>query len=223
MYSRPVFDPKTVIGNTFAELEVLHELCSSGEAALNQQLEELHGKMDEDIAGLDAYGEEGYLSDINDHYVMVSLSMPMYQNYAYLTLGFALFEKCLNDVSMQIRDDRNFPLSLKDIHGQGIARAKVYLSKVCGITSPFQTAAWSRALLLAEIRNAISHRGGFIDHKPDDIRSLYTRLAKFPEIELDHVWDVADQPDRQIGFDNSFVVVSLKSYTDVLQSLWKAL
>lgn len=175
------------------------------------------------MTGLDTHDEEAYLSNVNDHYIMVSITMPMYQNYALFTLGFSFFEKCLNEVSTELKRSRDISLALKDLHGLGLTRAKIYLSKVCGIEEPFQSPAWAKALLFGEMRNSIAHRCGFVDHRPDDPKSLYCRLLDVPGIELEQIWDVADQPDRQIGFSNEFVVDSLAVYNDVLRALWKAL
>lgn len=223
MYVRPVFDPLTVIGNTCAELDVLTELCASNDAALRLKLDELHRRIDRQVADLDEHGKDDYLSNINDQYIMVSITMPMYQNYALFTLGFSFFEKCLNEVSAELRRDRGIALGLKDIRGQGIGRAKIFLSKVCGVTGAFETAAWSQAMLYSEIRNTIAHRCGFLDYRPDDAKSLYRRLLGLHGIELKQVWDVADQPDRQIGFGNAFVIDSIATYTHVLQALGESL
>lgn len=200
-----------------SELNVLAELCEANEASLTKKLDDLHKQMEEegDIDNGD------YLADINDYYIMVSATMPMFQNYALLTLGFSFFEKGLNDVCSELRRKRLLSVDLKDLHGQGISRAKLYLSKVCSITAPFNGDAWPKISMLNEIRNAITHRGGFVDFTPDDRRSLYSRLNDIDGIEFE--WDVADQTDRQISFGNGFVLASLGYYDSFLRLLWAEL
>jgi hypothetical protein len=79
--------------------------------------------------------------------------------------------------------------------GQGIARARIYLAKVCGITTPFELPEWQQATLLAEIRNVIADTNGYVDYLPNDRRSLFSRLEG-NGIELKA--EIANQEDAKI-------------------------
>lgn len=174
--------------------------------------------MDEEESGLSENELDSYYRDINDHYIVVSETMPLLQNYAFLTLGFSLFEKTLNDVCVHLREERGFALSLKDIHGQGVARAKIYLRKVCQIARCFDTPAWASILQFAEIRNAIAHRSGYVDHRPLDKSSASSRLSAIDGLRMEH--ELQGQEDRKIMFDNTFVVGTLSIYDTFLRDLW---
>ena len=196
-------DPHTHLYNAIGEMEILEELSLRSERALERELEQLHNKMDIDEAELDAHQLDAYLSDMNDHYIMVSEELPLLQNYSHLLMAFSIFEKCMNDVCSGLGHRKNFPIALKDMHGQGIQRAKAYLSKAGGIADPFAGSVWSRISVLAEIRNAIAHKSGYVEFRPSDDRSLQSRLRE--EEHLEFLQETLDQRDRQITFNGTFV------------------
>lgn len=88
---------------------------------------------------------------------------PSLQWMSSFMLAYGLFEKSLNDVSQSIGRSLSSELTLRDISGQGIERAKIYLRKVCNIDGPFSSQDWQRIIELSKIRNAIAHSSGELD------------------------------------------------------------
>jgi hypothetical protein len=117
---------------------------------------------------------------------------------------------------MSLQKEHGVAVGLKDMGGQGIARARVYLAKVCSITAPFELPEWSEAGLFAEIRNAIAHTNGFIECRPDDKGSLFSRLARKG---IAVRTEVAGQEDGQIVLDQPFVLNSVKTYRVLLAEI----
>jgi len=200
------------------ELEAITRLCGIGKRSLDEELNALHRTMDKDVEKLDERSLEAYLSDINDDYIVVSETLPVYQWYALYVLAYGLFEKALSEECETLRVDRNLSLSAKDLNGQGLVRFKTYLVKVAGVTDPFKDQLWQAILHFAEVRNAIVHRAGFVDFKPNDQSSLYARLsAKGDVAELKQ--EVQNQEDAQIIISEQYVLSSVETYSAFLRQL----
>lgn len=98
----------------------------------------------------------------DEHYLLETVFA---RNLRYSTLvsSHSLLETGLNSICHGERRRFRHRLSLRDLEGQGIQRAKTYLEKVCGVSFPSSTAEWTRMRILAELRNVIAHADGDIE------------------------------------------------------------
>jgi hypothetical protein len=206
-----------VVIHALIQLETLERLCALGQSALEMELKELQDAMDEDYKSLTSENEEGdYLAHINDEYIQVAETLPYLYWYSQLLIAHSFFERSLDAICMSHQKEKQYSLSLKDISGQGITRAKTYLVKVCSINTPFHSTEWQWATLFAEIRNAIAHRNGYVDYSPDDKRSLYYR---FSEKGIEVKTDVADQQDGRIILTRDLVLASINTYRTIIKDI----
>lgn len=88
---------------------------------------------------------------------------PSLQWMSSFLLAYGIFEKTLNEICLIAKPPAPSGVSLHDIAGQGIERAKIYLRKVCGISAPFDTPEWQRVVDLSKIRNVLAHKSGDLD------------------------------------------------------------
>lgn len=93
----------------------------------------------------------------------ISDTYPSLQWMSTFLLAYGLFESRLNHVCRVAGRKLSIKLTLRDIAGLGIERAKTYLSKGCGISDPFTHSSWHRITELAAIRNAVVHASGELD------------------------------------------------------------
>ena len=206
--------PWTVAVDALYHFDALERLIALGQTALEAELTDLHQAMDEDYATFESpFDEDGYLAHVNDEYIQVSETLPYLFWYSQFLITFSFFERALNALCMSFQKQHDFALSLKDMSGQGIFRAKLYLAKVCGVTGLFQISEWNQVALFAEIRNAIAHANGCIAYRPDDKASLYSRLV---QMNVEVKTEVADQDDARIILDREFVSDSIKVYREVV-------
>src|SRR6185437_15824128 len=98
--------------------------------------------MDEESSGLNEYEQDAYFRDVNDHWIETAETLPRLQWYSQLLIVYGYFEKTLNDVCAEFRSSENIKLSLADLHGHGIERARNYLVKVVGFEKAFSTSDW---------------------------------------------------------------------------------
>lgn len=77
---------------------------------------------------------------------------------------YSYLESSLNkECELRKKDNAEIKLSLKDIHGTGINRAKIYLVKVLGSNFPFTTnSCWEEIQNYRKLRNCIAHNEGIV-------------------------------------------------------------
>jgi len=97
---------------------------------------------------------------------------------------YSFFEHTLNQLCTEVKNRSKLILSIDDLHGKGIERAKNYLVKVGGVkTTLFSSNDWEKVTLLGEIRNKIAHADGVVLKHEEKI---YTKLKKIPHIKLEY-------------------------------------
>lgn len=196
---------------------VLERQCKIAQNALGSELKELEDMMDKETEGLDEHGLDGFYSFINDEYIEVAETLPLIQWYSQFLLSYSFFEKALNDICTAFQKDLGYSLSFKDLSGQGISRAKNYLFKVCGVSSPFDIPEWHTAKVFGDVRNAIAHRAGFIDCLPERKDSLFFQLSKRSDVDLKT--EVMDQEDAQISFGVEFLLGAIAVFRSIISAI----
>jgi hypothetical protein len=160
------------------ELDVLEEHRKFAERSLIQHVKALDAKVATQAKGMTKLQKSEYFDYMHDEYVELTEIFPRLQWYSQFLIAYSTFENVLNRLCQIVQRRSSLDLSFKDLEGQGIARARSYLSKVAKVNTPFSSKHWNKALLLGEIRNAIAHRNGEIPHEPNSPNSLSSRLKK---------------------------------------------
>ncbi len=147
---------------------------------LKAELEDLEEMMDKEISSLNEHDLDAYFGNINDYWIETAETLPRLQWYAQLLIAYGYFEKLINDVCQEIKSERGISLSLNDLQGQGITRARNYLVGVAHIERPFTGHRWQLIKLVAKLRNAVAHGDGYMDYAPDNAKSTYSQISKIP-------------------------------------------
>ena len=196
------------------EFDVLNEHQTFAAKSLSRKQKALESEIEKMTANMDDEEQSGYIDHMHEEYVTATESLPRMQWYAQFLIVYSTFEHMLHELCRIVQRRSDFSLSFKDLEGAGITRARNYLVKVAGVEAPFQTAAWNRALLLAEIRNAIAHRNGEIDYQPENKKALSAKLKNEKHLELKK--NIAEQEDAQIILNAEFVRQSIESLREVI-------
>jgi hypothetical protein len=75
---------------------------------------------------------------------------------------YTRIEGILNSLCHAAKGQQNLPLSLGDLKGSGIRRAKRYLTRLAGVSEPFQTSDWRQLTNYNELRNVLVHGEGVL-------------------------------------------------------------
>ena len=199
------------------EFDVMKEHCSFIDKILRDELV----KFEQSVKSQLEIVGEGYEGDYKDFQVdqhwHLTEEFPRLQWHSQFVTTYALFEKQLNNLCEIVGQRKDSELELKDIYGQGIARARTYLVKVGGVKQPFDNINWQHAKFFADIRNAIIHKGGEIEYQPNNKKSLSHKIEQFDGVSLKSDFD--EQKTRTIEFDKRFVVNSISVYTKIISSI----
>lgn len=199
------------------EFDFLEAHREFAESHFMQNANSFKEKFQLEISALDGQDKEDYAEFMADEYARVVEILPRLQWNAQYLVVYSAFEHALNELCAIVKRRSKLSLSIRDLEGQGIRRAANYLKKVAGVKTPFQTAEWNNAILLADIRNVIAHRNGEIDFRPEDKSSIYYRAKKITSIEITR----AENGDQYVDIILSaeFVRGSIKCLRKILTDI----
>lgn len=193
------------------DLSVMRRHVDVALRGLALELSDLESEMDKELVGLSEHEQDGYFSNVNDLWIETVEALPLLQWYSQLLISYGYFEKSLNDVCAEIKQANSLSLSLKDLHGQGISRARNYLVKVAMVEGPFQSPDWAAISRLGDLRNVVAHRSGFVDYEPNEPDSLFSRLSRIEGVELKQ--EVMNQEDARVVFGHGLTVTALETFS----------
>ena len=196
------------------EFDVLEEHRKFALGSLLSRSRALERRVDKEIKGMSADDRRDYYDQAHDEYIEISETFPRLQWYAQFLIVYSTFEHALNYLCGVVQRRSKFSLTLKDLDGQGIVRARNYLAKVAGAKQPFTSAKWNRALLLGDIRNAIAHRNGEVPFEPKNPKSLSARASKVAHLKLTSY--MRDDPDAQILLSDGFIKDAIADLRQVI-------
>ncbi len=199
------------------ELPAYLRHCTVSKRCLDDELTQLECEMDKELSGLNEFEEDSFFREVNDHWIETAETLPRLQWYSQLLVLYGYFEKLLNDLCNEQRIEQRLSLSFKDLHGQGIERAKNYLVKVVGVKKVFSTPEWQSIKFIGVLRNAIAHRDGFVDYEPEAPKSTYSKLSRIDGIELRQ--ETMNQEDAQIFFNEQVVIETLNLFNAFIRNL----
>ena len=191
--------------------------CELSKRSLDDELNQLENKMAEELSGLNEFEQDSFFREVNDHWIETAETLPRLQWYSQLLVVYGYFEKLLNDLCNEQRIERDLSLSLKDLHGQGIERARNYLVKVVGLVKTFATPEWQSIKSIGVLRNSIAHRDGFVNYEPEMQKSTYSKLIRINGVELRQ--ETLNQEDAQIFFNEQVVIETIKLFDAFIRNL----
>lgn len=185
--------------------------------ALDAELKQLEDGMDKQLNGLNEFEQDSFYSEVNDHWIETAETLPRLQWYSQLLVVYGYFEKLLNDLCHEQKAVCNLSLSLNDLHGQGIERARNYLVKAVGIDKTFAKPEWQAIKSIGVLRNSVAHKVGFVDYEPDLPKSTYSILSRVSGVELRQ--ETLNQEDAQIVFNEQVIIGTLKLFDTFIRDL----
>jgi hypothetical protein len=186
--------------------------------SLTREVRALEQRFEQEAKGLTGAELAAYEDYRSDEFFDVEQLFPRLQWNAQYLVVYSNFEHVLQLLCKIVKRRSNFDVSVKDIEGRGVMRARTYLMKVAGVKSPFETSAAQRIKLLNDIRNAIAHQNGVIqDAKELDAQSLATRIRRDGAAELRRV-DVETE-EVEIVLNANFVRRAIEDFRQVIMDV----
>ncbi|MCY7933163.1 hypothetical protein MOF37_17180 [Bacillus spizizenii] len=146
------------------ELDTLQGLYATQEKHNEDLLSSWEKFIEESSKYLNDVEQQEFFEDHEDQYFKYKKDHPqLIRKTIFLQIYFS-FESYLNSVCDFQKKQLHLNLSYKDMKGQGIERAKLYLCKACGlITDAFSSNEWKTIRDYNTLRNAFVHNNGIVD------------------------------------------------------------
>ncbi|MFA6411571.1 MAG: hypothetical protein WCW53_02670 [Syntrophales bacterium] len=118
--------------------------------------------------------------------------------YSIIVTIYSFLETTLNDLCHHLYHSKKSLLTLDEVKGTGIERARLYLQKVCLIDFPEKSHDWQKIQKFNLVRNCIVHAEGNVEEvkSPEKLKkiikntrgiSLYPSIQRFLRIENDYI------------------------------------
>jgi hypothetical protein len=112
-----------------------------------------------------------------------STNVPNLFRRALFVAAYSMLETHLNLLATDNQQQKTLVLSLEEIRGQGIERARLYLKKVVGMSFPDTSPEWQVLKRLGELRNVLVHRYGRLEGEGRD-KELVMWLTASPHVDI---------------------------------------
>lgn len=199
------------------EFDFLLGHCTLIRKLLQCEEEQLNGKFNMGLDKITQDHKKSYYKHFESEQYYIGELFPSIQWVAMFITAFNLFEKTINDICKVVRAMSDHNIGLQDMSGEGIERAKNYLSKVHNIAKPFSTMEWDRIKTFSKLRNVFSHTVGELDLTQRKHILVFDIAQKEELIRIenhDHLLESAD-----IIIEDEFVFKSIEVYRKFVKAL----
>ena len=144
-------------------LELIEEEIKRGEEAAKAELDVKVRPLyqnDRELSLDEKDEEHGYRGE---YYYQIDFVLPRILRGPFLVALFAVYETAVTEVASHIQKKSGGQISLDDIKGDLLSRAKKYYKHVLQFELSSNKKSWERLTVLADLRNAIAHTNGRID------------------------------------------------------------
>jgi len=151
-----------------------------------------------------------YFSD--EFYVIENIFLKTFR-YSMVVTAYSLLETTLNSLCHYLHRLKKVDLTLDELKGEGIERAKLYLLKICHIDFPFTSHEWNQIVKLNSIRNCIVHAQGDVtlSKSPAKLRNI---VANTHGIDINN--------DRYLIIDKTFIDSAISNIKTTVAQIYDA-
>lgn len=123
---------------------------------------------------------------------------PALCNSSTLVAIYSFLEHHLAMIGVQVRQNRNIKLTVRDVAGKGIDQSRNYLTKVLGFDDPTDLTEWNEIRSLQRLRNHLVHAMGHRDPYMLGVQDKHVELRKYVLAhggKVDHVHRIIITPE----------------------------
>ena len=174
----------------FSELEGLVDFA---ERLLQEEASNLRTRIEQQVSTMSEAQRDEFFAEVNEHCARIEGAFPsLLRRSLFLTI-YAEIEAYLNAVCEKAKRAQELELSLHELAGRGIQRAKLYLAKVASVPFPSDSPEWKKLTDYNQLRNALAHTEGRLREEAiNGYLGKYVR--KHPGLWLDSNGNVDIEP-----------------------------
>ncbi|GBF40728.1 hypothetical protein [Leptospira johnsonii] len=161
-----------------SHLQTIHKLASKFSNSSDSNLRRLFRNSKSAGQDFDGFIKKNFSKIIREEENQNTIAKSLF------ILVFSYIEDYFNSLcAIYKEDDPSLVISLNDINGKGITRAKIYLEKVIKLPNFISNSEWEKLTLLTTLRNKIVHAGSFAE------KDLSKKIEKFYNVDLIRISD----------------------------------
>ena len=164
------------------DFENIYSYCKFTEAALAREKDNFSAIYKRKVSKLTAEEKEKFDRFAIEMHWKLHGVFPAFQWSSIFNSAFAMFEKHLNDLCKIFEKETANGIGLKDSKGEGIERAKLFLSKVIGIKNVFDSTEWSEVQNYKKVRNILLHTSGELDLTQKKHKEVFDYAKRQPKL-----------------------------------------
>jgi len=170
-------DKQTIITFYHAGIEVdfenIYSYCKFTETALHQEKAQFLALHNEKVNKLTPDEKRNFDQlSIEIHWKLYDV-FPTLQWTSIFNSAYSLFERYLNDLCSIFGKNVGVKIALTDLNGQGIERAKIFLSKIVSINNVFDSTEWKDIQDYSKVRNILVHASGKLDLSKEKHKKIF--------------------------------------------------
>lgn len=192
------------------DFENIYSFCKFTESALEQEKSRFNEIYKAKVSELNAEEKANFDKFLIEVHWKLHDVFPTLQWNSVFNTAYTIFENHMNELCKILTKNTATELSLKDINGQGIERAKIFISKVIGIKSVFNSTEWEEVKAYSKVRNILVHTSGNLDLTQKNHKEIFDYAMNHPRLLLHPKNPDADW--AQISILPSFIYDALLSY-----------
>lgn len=201
------------------DFENIYSYCKFTESALENEKIQFNEIYQTRVSGLTAEKKKNFDQfSIGIHWKLYDV-FPNLQWNSIFNSAYTMFENHMNELCKIYEKETTKKNSLKDLKGQGIERAKTFLSKVIGITNVFDSKEWSEIQDYSKVRNILVHTSGELDLSQKKHKEVFDYAKNHPKLIV--YPESPDSDSAQVTILPEFIYEALICYRIILGKICK--
>ncbi len=201
------------------DFENIYSYCKFTETALEQEKVKFNEIYKTKVSELTAEEKEKFDQFAIEAHWKLHDVFPVFQWSSIFNSAYAMFEKHMNDLCKIFEKNTTKEIGLKDLKGQGIERAKIFLSKVIGIRNVFDSTEWSEIQNYLKVRNILVHTSGKLDLTQKKHKEVFGYAKKHPKLIV--YPESSESDSAEITILPEFIYEALICYRIILGKICK--
>jgi len=157
-----------------SQYQLLLDYAALVEESIFAQFHKSAADLESEAEGLpDDETRQEFIDFHSDPILVLREEFPSLHRSSLLISAIRFFEHTLDEVCRKLTAESPSDISMTDLAGRGISRAKIFLSKIAGIEEPFKLPEWQRIQRYQDIRNVLVHQNGRLQRDNASHKRVY--------------------------------------------------
>ncbi len=166
------------------------------EGMFKRQVESFNVRIEAKLKNMPESQRQDFVDSAAEDYAELHETFPEMFRASLFVMCMADFEHTLNGLAELFQNVKKLEISFKDLRGEGMDRARLYLKKVAKVGFPDDSPLWPKIKEFSALRNIIVHADGRVSKGHKDEALLKGLIASLPgKLRLDRFQRLVPEQD----------------------------